>query len=85
MAGPADIPTDTPAAPTKPGMGPGMASFLSARQAVPTGDTVTLTPAQEKARTRRSHWIALALFTFVILVFVITMSKLGANVLVRDL
>ena len=81
MAGPADIPTDTPAAAAKPGM----ASFLSARQAVPTGDTVTLTPAQEKARRRRSHWLALALFTFVILVFVITMAKLGANVLVRDL
>ena len=81
MAGPADIPTDKPAAATKPGI----ASFLSARQAVPTGDTVTLTPAQEKARKRRSQWIALALFTFVILVFVITMTKLGANVLVRDL
>jgi hypothetical protein len=81
MTGPADIPTDTPAAPAKSGV----ASFLSARQAVPTGETVTLTPAQEKARKRRSHWIALALFTFVILVFVITMTKLGANVLVRDL
>ena len=81
MAGPADIPTNPPPVTTKPGM----ASFLSARQAVPTGDTVTLTPAQEKARRRRSHWLALALFTFVILVFVITMTKLGANVLVRDL
>jgi hypothetical protein len=59
--------------------------LLFSREAVPTGETVTLTPAQVKARKRRSHWIALALFAFVILVFVITMTKLGANVLVRDL
>lgn len=44
-----------------------------------------LTPEQLKARKRRGQWIALALFAFVILVFVITMSKLGANVVVRDL
>ena len=80
MAGPTDIPTDKPAAEKS-----GVASFLSARQALSTGETVRLTPEQEKARKRRSHWIALALFTFVILVFVITMAKLGANVLVRDL
>ena len=43
------------------------------------------TPEQLKARKRRGQWIALALFAFVILVFVITMSKLGANVVVRDL
>lgn len=44
-----------------------------------------LTPEQLQARKRRGQWIALALFAFVILVFVITMSKLGANVVVRDL
>jgi hypothetical protein len=75
-----DAPVEKPTA-TKPDVG----SFLSAREAVPTGETVVLTPQQEKARRRRSHWIALALFTFVILVFVITMAKLGANVLVREL
>jgi hypothetical protein len=60
------------------------AAFLG-REAVPTGEMVTLSPEQVKARRRRSQWIALALFTFVILVFVITMTKLGANVMVRDL
>jgi hypothetical protein len=77
----ADAPVEKPAPAAKPVVGGG----LSAREAKPTGETVRLTPEQEKARRRRSHWIALALFTFVILIFVITMTKLGANVLVREL
>lgn len=55
------------------------------REGIPTGETVKLTPEQEKARKRRSVWTALALGAFVILIFVITVAKLGANVLVRDL
>jgi len=46
-----------------------------------TGERVTLTPEQAKARKRRSLWIALALFAFCILVFLLTMTRLGANAL----
>jgi t-SNARE complex subunit (syntaxin) len=81
MAGPVDTSADKPEITAKPES----ISFLSAREAVPTGETVTLTSAQKKARKRRSQWIALALFAFVILIFVVTITKLGANVLVRDL
>jgi hypothetical protein len=70
---------------TKPPTAPADQAAFLGREALPTGETVKLTPEQAKARSRRGHWIALALFTFVILVFVITMTKLGANVLVRDL
>jgi len=59
--------------------------IFAPREAVATGERVTLTPEQVFARKRRGQWIALALFAFVILVFVLTMTKLGANVMVRDL
>jgi hypothetical protein len=42
-------------------------------------------PEEMKARKRRNQWTALALVAFMILVFVITLTKLGADVLVRDL
>lgn len=48
-------------------------------------ETVKLTPEQEKARKRRSVWIALALFAFMALVFVITLAQMKAGVLVRPL
>lgn len=54
-------------------------------EAAATGERVILSPEQVKARRRRGQWIALALFAFVILIFVITMTKIGANVVVRDL
>lgn len=54
-------------------------------EAHPTGEMVQLTPEQIKARKRRSQWIALGLFAFVIIVFTLTMTKIGANILVRDL
>jgi hypothetical protein len=60
-------------------------TIFESREAVPTGETVTLTPEQAKARKRRGQWLALGLFAFVILVFLLTMTKLGANILVRDL
>lgn len=50
-----------------------------AREALPTGERVTLTPEQVKARKRRSAWIAIALFAFVILIFVLTMNKVGSG------
>lgn len=59
--------------------------ILAPREAIATGERVTLSPEQVFARKRRGQWIALALFAFVILVFVLTMTKLGANVMVRDL
>ena len=55
------------------------------REAVPTGERVRLTPEQEKARKRRGQWLALGLLTFVILIFMLTMTKMGAQILVRDL
>ena len=50
-----------------------------------TGERVQLTPQEAAARKRRSQWTALALFAFVIIVFIITMTRLGADVVVRDL
>ncbi len=41
-----------------------------------------MTEAEAKARKRRSRWTALALFAFVILIFAITMSRLGTESLV---
>ena len=74
---------DKPAAPAAKA---DIASMIFApRQAIATGERVKLTPEQAFARKRRGQWIALALFAFVILVFVLTMTKLGANVMVRDL
>ena len=78
-----------PMSETKPAESPAPDRFLGAvfdsREAIATGEHVTLTPEQAKARRRRSQWMALALFSFVILVFVLTMTKMGAQILVRDL
>lgn len=37
------------------------------------------------ARRRRGQWLALALFAFVIIVFLVTVARLGAGVLDRPL
>ncbi len=55
--------------------------LLLHREAVATGERVTLTAEQAKARKRRGQWIALALFVFCILVFLLTMTKMGASAL----
>ena len=55
--------------------------LLDHREALPTGERVILTPEQAKARKRRGQWMALALFAFCILVFLITMTKMGASML----
>ena len=60
-------------------------AIFDSHEAYPTGEHVTLTPEQTAARKKRGQWIALALFAFVILIFVLTMTKIGANVFVRDL
>lgn len=44
-----------------------------------TDETVVLTPEELKARSRRNIWIALAIGAFVLLVFLITMTKLQAG------
>lgn len=72
------------AAPVTPRAGLAGAIFDS-HEALPTGERVTLTQEQTTARKRRGQWIAIALFAFVIVIFVLTMTKMGANVLVRDL
>ncbi len=48
-------------------------------------ETVTLTPDELKARKRRNLWIALAITSFVLLVFFITIAKLQAGVLDRPI
>lgn len=55
------------------------AAIMEAREALPTGERVTLTPEQVTARKRRGQWLALALFAFVIVVFVLTMNKVGSG------
>lgn len=54
-------------------------AFNGPGEAVPTGERVILSDAQVKARKRRGHWMAIALFAFVILVFVLTMAKVGSG------
>ncbi len=54
-------------------------------EALPTGERVTLTPEQVQARKKRGQWIALALFAFIIIIFVLTMTKMGSQIMVRDL
>lgn len=70
---------------TKAGKAPAEPGAFMGREAIVTDETVKLTPEQVKARGRRSLWIALALVVFVALIFIITVTKLGANVMVRDL
>ncbi|MEZ5995080.1 MAG: hypothetical protein R3C25_04945 [Hyphomonadaceae bacterium] len=48
-------------------------------------EPVIMTPDELKARKRRSFWIALAIGAFVLLVFLITLTKLQAGVLDRPL
>jgi hypothetical protein len=72
-------------APQDPSRGGISGAIFDSREGIPTGEFVTVTPEQAKARKRRGQWIALALFAFVIVVFTLTMTKMGAQILVRDL
>jgi hypothetical protein len=49
-------------------------------EALPTGERIRLSPEQATARKRRGQWIAIALFAFVILLFVLTLTKIGGNI-----
>ena len=46
---------------------------------------VVLTPKQAEARSQRNIAIALSLVAFVVLIFVVTIVRLGGNVLDRPL
>jgi hypothetical protein len=72
----ADAPKPTPAA----ARGPVGEALFGSREALPTGERVTLTTEQATARKKRGQWLALALFAFVILVFVLTMAKVGGGI-----
>lgn len=48
-------------------------------------EPVILTPEELKARKRRNLWIALSIGAFVLLVFLITLTRLQAGVLERPL
>ena len=57
--------------------------IMTSREAIPTGEHVTLTAEEVSARKKRNNWIALSLVGFVILVFVLTMAKVGGGIPVR--
>ncbi len=55
------------------------------RSNVQVGGSVTLTPEQTKARSRRNLWIALSVLAFIVLVFAITLTQMQASILDRPL
>ncbi len=57
-------------------------AVFDSHEATFTGEYVTLTAEQAKARKRRGQWIALGLFTFCILIFLITMTRMGQSLMV---
>jgi hypothetical protein len=73
-------PQAAPVAATRPDIA---TVIMESREAIPTGEHVTLTPQEVSARKKRNGWIALALGGFVILVFVLTMAKVGGGIPVR--
>ncbi len=75
-----ETPVTAPPAAGRPDIG---AILMASREAIPTGEHVTLTPEEVAARKKRNTWIALSLVGFVILVFVLTMAKVGGGVPVR--
>ncbi|MGE0741577.1 MAG: hypothetical protein AB7O98_09560 [Hyphomonadaceae bacterium] len=42
-------------------------------------EPIILTPEEQRARKRRNMWLALAIIGFVALVFLITLTRLQAN------
>jgi len=51
--------------------------LMSAREGQPTGESVKLTPEQEKARNKRNIVIAWSLVGFMVAVFAITVVRLS--------
>jgi hypothetical protein len=77
-----DQPPQSPAEQAMAGLADAQKEDLFQGEAVFTGEYVTLTPDQAKARKRRGQWIALGLFSFCILIFLITMTRMGQNLMV---
>lgn len=48
-------------------------------------DGITLTPSQQKSRNRRNAAIGIAVGIFILLVYFVTIAKLGPRVLDRPL
>ena len=48
-------------------------------------ETVQLTPEQTRARKRRNVMLALSIAAFMLLVFLITVSRIGGAILERSL
>ncbi len=48
-------------------------------------DGIVLTPEQERSRRNRNIAIGLAIALFAVLIFVVTLAKLGANMLNRPI
>jgi hypothetical protein len=48
-------------------------------------EEVLLTPAQQKSQSRRNIAIALAIGVFILLIYLVTIAKLGPGVLDRPL
>jgi hypothetical protein len=57
----------------------------SDRQGRDKMDGIVLTPAQQKSRNRRNVAIALAVGIFIVLIYFVTIAKLGPAVLDRPL
>tara|TARA_R110002073_G_scaffold205682_1_gene365484 strand:+ start:1246 stop:1503 length:258 start_codon:yes stop_codon:yes gene_type:complete len=55
-----------------------ISAFLS-REGIPTGEFVALTPEQIAARKRRNIAIGFSLLAFCVLVFVVTVIRIGQN------
>ncbi|SDM22482.1 hypothetical protein [Maricaulis salignorans] len=68
--------TDAPAATPS---GPSAHAAFQAREGLPTGEFVKLTPEQIAARQRRNIAIGLSLVVFCALVFVVTVIRIGQN------
>lgn len=77
---PAAVPPVEPPANGRPDIG---AILMASREAIPTGEHVILSPAEVAARKKRNNWIAISLVGFVILVFMLTMAKVGGGIPVR--
>lgn len=50
-----------------------------------TNETVTMTERQKKSQRARNIAIAVSLIAFVVILYVSTWLKLGANILARDI
>jgi hypothetical protein len=63
-----------------------MTAMSDAMNEAPTPETgIRLTERQLRARRSRSIAIALALGAFVVVIFIVTLVKLGSNVLTRPM